>query len=140
MEFAAIGHRDAVVLDVQIAQLPVRALGALIDIVIMVLLNIFATVLWALTLRQFDLALAQALVVIFTVLVFIAYPVVFETATRGAPRASSRWDCGLRRTAAGTVPAGPVPALWPAWSRSGCCSARPPSSAAWCPPGTEASR
>ncbi len=85
---------DAVVLDVQIAQLPVRAVGALIDIVIMVLLNIAATVLWALTLRQFDLALAQALVVIFTVLVFVAYPVVFETATRG--RSPGKFAMGLR--------------------------------------------
>ena len=85
---------DAVVLDVQIAQLPVRAVGALIDIVIMVLLNIVATVLWALTLQQFDLALAQALVVIFTVLVFVAYPVVFETATRG--RSPGKFAMGLR--------------------------------------------
>lgn len=85
---------DAVVLDVQIAQLPVRAVGALIDIVIMVLLNIVATVLWALTLQQFDQALAQALVVIFTVLVFVAYPVVFETATRG--RSPGKFAMGLR--------------------------------------------
>ena len=85
---------DAVVLDVQIAQLPVRAVGALIDIVIMVLLNIIATVLWALTLRQFDLAIAQAIVVIFTVLVFIGYPVVFETATRG--RSPGKFAMGLR--------------------------------------------
>ncbi len=85
---------DAVVLDVQIAQLPVRAVSALIDIVIMVLLNIIATVLWALTLRQFDLAIAQAIVVIFTVLVFIAYPVVFETATRG--RSPGKFAMGLR--------------------------------------------
>lgn len=85
---------DAVVLDVQIAQLPVRAVSALIDIVIMVLLNIIATVLWALTLRQFDLAIAQAIVVIFTVLVFIGYPVVFETATRG--RSPGKFAMGLR--------------------------------------------
>ena len=34
---------DAVVLDVQIAQLPVRAVGALIDIAVMVTLNAVGT-------------------------------------------------------------------------------------------------
>lgn len=85
---------DAVVLDVQIAQLPVRAVGALIDIVIIVILNILATVLWGLTLTQFDLAVSQALVVIFTVLVFVGYPVIFETATRG--RSPGKFAMGLR--------------------------------------------
>ncbi len=45
---------DAVVLDVQIAQLPVRALSAFIDIAVIVIGYLVALVLWAATLTQFD--------------------------------------------------------------------------------------
>ena len=101
---------DAVVLDVQIAQLPVRAVGALIDIVIMVLLNIIATVLWALTLRQFDPAIAQAIVVIFTVLVSSATRWCSRQPPAAVHRASSRWAAGgVRGRRPGAVPSGPVP-------------------------------
>lgn len=40
---------DAVVLDVQIAQLPVRALSALIDIFVIFLLYVVGLMLWAAT-------------------------------------------------------------------------------------------
>lgn len=85
---------DAVVLDVQIAQLPVRAVGALIDIAVMVVLNAVGTLMWALTLSQFDPALSGAVVIIFTVLVLVGYPLVFETATRG--RSLGKLAMGLR--------------------------------------------
>ena len=81
-------------LDVQIAQLPVRAVGALIDIAVMVALNAVGTLLWALTLNQFDPAFSGAVVIIFTVLVLIGYPLVFETATRG--RSLGKLAMGLR--------------------------------------------
>ena len=45
---------DAVVLDVPIAQLPMRAVGALIDIAVIVIGYLVALMLWAATLTQFD--------------------------------------------------------------------------------------
>ncbi|MCV7410796.1 hypothetical protein AWC05_02420 [Mycobacterium florentinum] len=85
---------DAVVLDVQIAQLPVRALSALIDITVIFLLYIVGLMLWAATLTQFDGALSGAILIIFTVLVMVGYPMAFETATRG--RSVGKIIMGLR--------------------------------------------
>jgi uncharacterized RDD family membrane protein YckC len=85
---------DAVVLDVQIAQLPVRALSALIDITVIFLLYVVGLMLWAATLTQFDDALSGAVLIIFTVLVMVGYPMAFETATRG--RSVGKIVMGLR--------------------------------------------
>ncbi|WP_395309601.1 RDD family protein [Mycobacterium sp. AMU20-3851] len=85
---------DAVQLDVSIAQLPVRALAALIDVTVMAAAYAVLTVLWALTLREFDPALSAAVLIIFMVLVLVGYPVVFETATRG--RSLGKMALGLR--------------------------------------------
>jgi uncharacterized RDD family membrane protein YckC len=85
---------DAVVLDVQIAQLPVRAVGALIDITVMFVFYLLGLMLWAATLTQFDSAVSAAIVVIFTVLVIIGYPLAFETSTRG--RSVGKIVMGLR--------------------------------------------
>lgn len=85
---------DAVVLDVQIAQLPVRAVSALIDIVVMGLGLILGTLLWALTLSRLDPAFSAAVLIIFTALVIVGYPVIFETATRG--RSLGKLAMGLR--------------------------------------------
>jgi uncharacterized RDD family membrane protein YckC len=85
---------DAVVLDVQIAQLPVRAVGALIDILAMVVGYLLGVLLWAATLAQTDAALSAAVLIVFTVLVLIGYPLGFETATRG--RSPGKIAMGLR--------------------------------------------
>ena len=85
---------DAVVLDVQIAQLPVRALSALIDIAVIVVGYLAGVMLWALTLSQFDPALSGAVLVIFTVLALVGYPLIFESATRG--RTLGKMALGLR--------------------------------------------
>ncbi len=85
---------DAVVLDIQIAQLPVRAVGALIDIAVVLVGYILGVMLWAATITQFDEALSAAVLIIFTVLVLVGYPVVFETATRG--RTLGKMAMGLR--------------------------------------------
>ncbi|SPM30077.1 RDD family protein [Mycobacterium terramassiliense] len=85
---------DAVVLDVQIAQLPVRAVGALIDIAVIFVGYVLGLMLWAATLTQFDSALSAAILLIFTVLVIVGYPVLFETATRG--RSVGKIVMGLR--------------------------------------------
>ena len=85
---------DAVVLDVQIAQLPVRALSALIDIAVIFVGYIAGVMLWASTLSQFDPALSGAVLIIFTVLTIVGYPLIFESATRG--RTLGKMALGLR--------------------------------------------
>jgi uncharacterized RDD family membrane protein YckC len=85
---------DAVVLDVQIAQLPVRALSALIDVTVVFIGYIIGMLLWAATLTQFDPALSAAVLVIFTVVTLLGYPIAFETATRG--RSLGKMALGLR--------------------------------------------
>jgi uncharacterized RDD family membrane protein YckC len=85
---------DAVVLDVRIAQLPVRAVSALIDIIVIVVGYLLTLMLWAATLTQFDETVTAAITIIFTVLVFVGYPLVFETTTRG--RSLGKIVMGLR--------------------------------------------
>lgn len=85
---------DAVVLDVQVAQLPVRAVSALIDITVILICYVLALMVWAAALTQFDSALSTAVLIIFTVLVMVGYPLIFETATRG--RSVGKIVMGLR--------------------------------------------
>ncbi len=85
---------DAVVLDVAIAQLPVRTLAALIDILVIAVAYVIGLVLWSITLSQLDDALSAAILIIFTVLTLVGYPVVMETATRG--RSLGKMALGLR--------------------------------------------
>jgi uncharacterized RDD family membrane protein YckC len=85
---------DAVILEVQIAQLPVRALSAMIDITVVFIAYIIGVLLWAATLTQFDDALSAAVLIIFTVLSLVGYPIAFETATRG--RSLGKMALGLR--------------------------------------------
>lgn len=85
---------DAVVLDVYIAQLPVRAMSALIDITVMFILYILGLTLWAATILPFDPAFSAAVLIIFTVLVLLGYPMAFEMATRG--RSLGKMAVGLR--------------------------------------------
>ena len=85
---------DAVVLDVQIAQLPVRALSAMIDVTVVFIAYIIGVLLWATTLTQFDSALSAAVLIIFTVVTIVGYPIAFETATRG--RSLGKMALGLR--------------------------------------------
>jgi uncharacterized RDD family membrane protein YckC len=85
---------DAVVLDVQIAQLPVRAVSALIDIAVIFVCYVLGLLLWAATLTEFDSALTAAILIVFTVLVIVGYPLVLETATRG--RSVGKIVMGLR--------------------------------------------
>jgi uncharacterized RDD family membrane protein YckC len=85
---------DAVVLDVAIAQLPVRAISAFIDVSIMFIGYFIGLILAATVLTRFDDALAGAVVVIFTVLTIVGYPLVFEVTTRG--RTLGKMAMGLR--------------------------------------------
>ncbi|MGE2690133.1 RDD family protein [Mycolicibacterium pulveris] len=85
---------DAVVLDVQIAQLPVRVASALIDLTVVLIFYITGVVLWASTLDQFDPALSGAVLIIFTVVALVGYPLTWETASRG--RSLGKLVMGLR--------------------------------------------
>lgn len=85
---------DAVVLDVQIAQLPVRVLAALIDLTVVFVCYLAGVALWAATLYDLDDALSAAVLVIFTVLAMVGYPLVFESTTRG--RSLGKMALGLR--------------------------------------------
>ncbi|BBY26362.1 RDD family protein [Mycolicibacterium sediminis] len=85
---------DAVVLDVQIAQLPVRALSALIDVTVVMIVYLIGIVLWATTLADLDTAFSAAVLIVFTVLAVVGYPVIVETATRG--RSLGKVVMGLR--------------------------------------------
>ncbi|MCP9275693.1 RDD family protein [Mycolicibacterium arenosum] len=85
---------DAVVLDIQIAQLPVRAVAAVIDVTVMFVIYVLGFILWAIMVSDVDEALAAATLIIFTVLAFVAYPVIFEVTTRG--RSLGKMALGLR--------------------------------------------
>lgn len=85
---------DAVVLDVQIAQLPVRALAALIDLTVVFIGYLAGVTLWAIALSDLDDALSAAILIIFTVLTIVGYPIAVETATRG--RSLGKMALGLR--------------------------------------------
>ncbi len=85
---------DAVVLDVAIAQLPVRALSAFIDIAVVFVCYVTGLVLWAAAVPSLDSALSGAVLIIFTVLAIVGYPVIFEIATRG--RSLGKMAMGLR--------------------------------------------
>lgn len=85
---------DAVALDISIAQLPVRAAAALIDIVVMGAGYLILAVLWALTLADVDPALSAAVLIIFLVLVLVGYPAIFEMASGG--RSLGKMALGLR--------------------------------------------
>lgn len=85
---------DAVVLDVQIAQLPVRALSVLIDVVVVFVIYVIGVVLWAVTLSEFDSAFSASVLIIFTVLALVGYPTIFETVTRG--KTLGKMALGLR--------------------------------------------
>jgi len=85
---------DAVVLDVQIAHLPVRAVSALIDVTVVLIGYVIGVLLWATTLTQFDSALSAAILIIFTIVTLLGYPIAFETATRG--RSLGKMALGLR--------------------------------------------
>jgi uncharacterized RDD family membrane protein YckC len=85
---------DAVVLDVQIAQLPVRALAALIDLIVIGAAYLTALLLWTAALPRFDEAFTSAIMIVFTVAVIVGYPLAMEMATRG--RSLGKIVMGLR--------------------------------------------
>lgn len=85
---------DAVVLDVKVAQLPVRVVSAFIDIFVQVIVLYAGIFVVAFSLSQFDEALVGALSIIYSVLALVGYPVLWEMSTRG--RSLGKMAMGLR--------------------------------------------
>lgn len=85
---------DAVVLDVKVAQLPVRVVSAFIDIFVQLIVLYGGIFVVAFSLSQFDAALVGALSIIYSVLALVGYPVIWEMSTRG--RSLGKMAMGLR--------------------------------------------
>lgn len=85
---------DAVVLDVKVAQLPVRVVSAFIDIFVQMIVLYGGIFVVAFSLSQFDAALTGALSIVYSVLALVGYPVIWEMATRG--RSLGKLAMGLR--------------------------------------------
>ncbi|CPR95177.1 RDD domain-containing protein [Mycobacteroides abscessus] len=85
---------DAVVLDVKVAQLPVRVVSAFIDIFVQMIVLYGGIFVVAFSLSQFDAALIGALSIVYSVLALVGYPVIWEMATRG--RSLGKMAMGLR--------------------------------------------
>ncbi|MFE3447333.1 RDD family protein [Nonomuraea sp. NPDC059194] len=85
---------DAVVVEVRVAQPPIRAVALVIDMIVQIVLMVGAVMLIFATAVVSDPALAAAVSILVSVLVIVGYPVVFETATRG--RSLGKLVCGLR--------------------------------------------
>jgi uncharacterized RDD family membrane protein YckC len=66
----------------------------MIDCTVVFVTYTIGVLLWATTLTQFDTALSAAVLIIFTVLALVGYPIAFETATRG--RSLGKMALGLR--------------------------------------------
>lgn len=74
---------DAVVLDVQVAQLPVRMLSSIIDVIVQFIVLYVGEIVVILSIRQFDSAVTTALAITYGVLALVGYPVIWEMSTRG---------------------------------------------------------
>ncbi|MEU7897054.1 RDD family protein [Nonomuraea sp. NPDC049152] len=85
---------DAVVVEVRVAQPPIRAVALVIDMIVQIVLMIGAVMLIFTASIVSDPALAAAVSILISVLVLVGYPVIFETATRG--RSLGKLVFGLR--------------------------------------------
>ena len=115
---------DAVILDVQIAQLPVRAIGEVIDITVMSIAYMLGLVLSRHGVPPVRPGVSAAVLIIFTVLALVGYPVVSRSPPAAGRSERWRWACGwCPMTAVRNGSAKRCFARWPRWSRSGCSSA-----------------
>ncbi len=85
---------EAVVLDLRIALLPTRALGFVIDAVVIVILAIGAAYLVGALLTTADPAMAAAVLLATEVGILVGFPTLVETLTRG--RSLGKLALGLR--------------------------------------------
>ncbi|GAA4858644.1 RDD family protein [Actinomycetospora straminea] len=101
MDRVVIG--EAVELDVRTARLPSRALGLALDVIIMIALLVAVLLTMSLAGAEVDEALGAAVSIVITVGVFVGYPLLWETLTRG--RSPGKYAMGLRvvRTDGGPI-------------------------------------
>lgn len=112
---------DAVVLEVRVAQMASRAVAVLIDMVVQLVLMVGGILLLVNFAPISDSAMLVASSILLSVLVMVGYPVIFETASRGAASASWRSGCGWSVRTAGPSGSGRrCSAGWRGWWSSGC--------------------
>lgn len=80
--------------EVRIAQLPSRAAALLIDMLVQMVALFGAFLLLGALAPDLDMALTMMIFIVFTVLVIVGYPVIFETLSRG--RSLGKLALGLR--------------------------------------------
>ncbi|MGV0624947.1 RDD family protein [Mycolicibacter minnesotensis] len=85
---------DAVVLDIAVAQMPVRAVSAMIDIAVTLAGYLFLLIVLGSPMGRFDDALTAGILILLLVLMQVGYPVAMETLTRG--RSVGKMAMGLR--------------------------------------------
>lgn len=85
---------EAVALDIRVARLASRALALFIDMLLQIFVLYFCLIFVGLSAAVMDSAVTAGLVIVVTVAVFIGYPTITETLTRG--RTLGKLAVGLR--------------------------------------------
>ena len=85
---------EAVALDIRVARLASRALALFVDMLLQVFVLYFCFIFVGLSAAVLDSAVTVGLAIVFTVVVFVGYPAITETLTRG--RTLGKLAVGLR--------------------------------------------
>jgi uncharacterized RDD family membrane protein YckC len=85
---------EAVALDIRVARLASRALALFVDILLQIFMLYFGFFFIGMSATVVDSAVTAGLTIVMTILVFVAYPAVTETLTRG--RTLGKYAVGLR--------------------------------------------
>jgi uncharacterized RDD family membrane protein YckC len=85
---------EAVALDIRVARLASRALALFVDMLLQIFVLYFCFIFVGLSAAVLDSAVTVGLVIVFTVAVFVGYPTITETLTRG--RTLGKLAVGLR--------------------------------------------
>ncbi|HEX4814301.1 MAG TPA: RDD family protein [Nonomuraea sp.] len=91
---SAVVTGDAVVVEVRVAQMPSRALAIIIDMAVQLVVLIGAYAITGAFAVISDPAMSAAVSILLAVLVFVGYPVLFETVSKG--RSLGKLALGLR--------------------------------------------
>jgi uncharacterized RDD family membrane protein YckC len=85
---------EAVALDVRVARLPSRALALFVDMLLQIFILYICFIFVGLSATVLDSAVTVGLTIVFMVIVFVGYPTITETLTRG--RTLGKLAVGLR--------------------------------------------
>ena len=132
---------EAVALELPAAGVAVRAVSGAVDVLATLVLLWAANVVAVLATADSDDALLSTAMLLATVLALVVLPTTLETLTRGRSLGKLALGPahGARRRGPDRLPARLHPRARRAWSRSGCCSRSPRSSARWSARGASAS-